>query len=104
MPGILRLSREPVNTFLPTHACNTRRLTFYTPQPSKQAMARKLRIFAGPEHGLEGKVELVPLDMPPRALRVKGPVLELEEGFEPFNPEAYYKRFGHRLAAAKAGQ
>lgn len=76
----------------------------YIPQPSKQAMARKLRIFAGPEHGLEGKVELVPLDMPPRALRVKGPVLELEEGFEPFNPEAYYKRFGHRLAAAKAGQ
>ena len=60
-------------------------------------MARKLRIFAGERHTFEGHPGLVPFDMPPRKLREKGELFELPPGFEPFNPEAYYKRFGHRL-------
>ena len=70
-------------------------------------MARKLRIFTGPEHGLEGHPALLPFEMPPRKLREKGVLFELPEGFEPFNPAVYQKRYGHRLhkaAAAAAGQ
>lgn len=63
-----------------------------------QAMARKLRIYAGPEHGLEGQVELVPMDIPRRNVNVRGPILKLTGGFVPFNPEAYQKRFGPWLA------
>ncbi len=60
-------------------------------------MARKLRIFAGEWHAFEGHPELRPFQMPPRKLREKGDLFELPPGFEPFNPEAYYKRYGHRL-------
>jgi len=37
------------------------------------------------------------VQMPPRKLRVKEPLWELEEGFEPMNPVAYLKRYGHQL-------
>lgn len=64
----------------------------------RRSMARKLRIYPGPEHDLEGTgAEIVEFVMPPRKLREKGEVLELPEGFEPFNPQAYWKRYGHRL-------
>ena len=65
-------------------------------------MARKLRIYAGPEHGLEGHPALLPFQMPPRKLREKGVLFELPEGFEPFNPAVYQKRYGHRLNKAAA--
>ena len=58
----------------------------------RRAMARKLRIFPGPEHGFEGHPDLVPYKMPPRKLRDKGEVYELPEGFQPFNPEVYWKK------------
>lgn len=65
-------------------------------------MARKLRIFLGEEHPFEGHPALLKFDMPPRKLREKGDMLELPEGWEPLNPEAYMKRYGHRLAKAAA--
>lgn len=61
-------------------------------------MARKLRIFAGDRHEFEGHPDLVPFQPPPRKLRSKGELFELPPGFEPFNPDAYQSRFGHRLA------
>lgn len=67
-----------------------------------QAMARKLRIYADNEHPYTDRPDVVKFEMPPRNLRNKGVLLELPEGFEPFNPEAYNKRFGHRLAKLKA--
>jgi hypothetical protein len=74
-----------------------------------QSMARKLRIFVGERHDFEQQPQLVKFEMPPRKLREKGALFELPPGFEPFNPQAYYKKFGHRLgkeqqAAAAAGQ
>lgn len=59
-------------------------------------MARKLRIFPGAEHGLEGKgLQLVASELPPRRVRVRGEVMQLDGGFVPFNQEAYNRRFGH---------
>lgn len=59
-------------------------------------MARKLRIFPGAEHGLEGKgLQLVASELPPRRVRVRGEVMHLDGGFVPFNREAYNRRFGH---------
>ena len=63
-----------------------------------QSMARKLRIFLDERHPFEDHPSLVEFEMPPRKLRVKGDLLVLPPGFEPLNPEAYYKRYGHRLA------
>ena len=64
----------------------------------RRSMARKLRIYPGPQHEFEGTgVEIVDFEMRPRKLREKGGVLRLPEGFEPFNPQAYWKRYGHRL-------
>lgn len=42
--------------------------------------------------------------MPPRKLRNKGSFLEIPEGFEPMNPDAYMKKFGHRLAREQLKQ
>lgn len=72
----------------------------------RRSMARKLRIYPGPDHEFEGVegAEVVPFEMPPRKLRIKGSLLELPPGFEPFNPEAYWKRYGHRLGKDAAEQ
>jgi hypothetical protein len=67
-------------------------------------MARKLRIFAGERHDFEGHPDLVPYQPPPRRLRDKGELFELPPGFEPFNPQAYHSRFGHRLARQQQQQ
>lgn len=40
---------------------------------------------------------LVPWESPPRRRRIREPIFELPEGFEPLNPDAYRKRFGHML-------
>jgi hypothetical protein len=65
-------------------------LMHLSPHPAAmpQAMARKLRIFAGERHEFEGHPELTPLELEPRKLRSRGPLFELPPGFEPFNPEA----------------
>ena len=65
-------------------------------------MARKLRIYPGPRHDFEGRPDLLPFTPPPRKLRAKGELFELPPGFEPFNPSAYFKRFGHRLQGGDA--
>ncbi|KAL4457973.1 hypothetical protein ABPG75_012838 [Micractinium tetrahymenae] len=69
----------------------------------RRSMARKLRIFPGERHEFEGHPALLPFQMPPRKLREKGELFELPPGFEPFNPQAYYKRFGHRLGKQQQG-
>ena len=56
-------------------------------------MARKLRIFAGERHAFEAHPDLVPWQAPPRKLRQKGMPFDIPEGYEPFNPEAYHRRF-----------
>ncbi len=67
-------------------------------------MTRKLRIFLDEQHPFEDHPALLKFDMPPRKLREKGDLLELPEGFEPLNPEAYFKRYGHRLAKLQQEQ
>jgi hypothetical protein len=64
---------------------------------SMQSMERKLRIFPGPDHPFAQAGDVVPFEMRPRKLREKGDLLVLPEGFQPFNKEAYEKRYGHRL-------
>lgn len=68
----------------------------------RRAMARKLRVFPGPDHEFQEEPGLVDFEMPPRKLREKGELLVLPEGYEPMNEEAYWKRFGHRIAKMKA--
>lgn len=63
-----------------------------------QSMARKLRIYLDEDHPFDQHPELLKFEMPPRKLREKGDLLVLPEGYEPMNPEAYFKRYGHRLA------
>lgn len=63
----------------------------------RRSMARKLRIYTGERHDFEGHPQLQTFTMPPRKLRVKGELFELPPGFEPFNPQAYYAKYGHRL-------
>lgn len=63
----------------------------------RKEMSRKLRIYPGPEHGITG-VNIEPMKLPPRKIREKESLFILPEGFEPFNPEAYWKRYGTRLA------
>lgn len=58
----------------------------------RRSMARKLRIFAGNDHEFVGHPALVVHQMPPRTLRDKGDVFVAPEGFEPFNPEVYWKK------------
>lgn len=58
----------------------------------RNSMARKLRIFPGDQHDFNDYPDIVPFEMPPRKLKNRGDVTMLPEGFEPMNPEAYYKR------------
>ena len=59
----------------------------------RRSMARKLRIYPGPDHDFHGRdVDVVKFEMPPRKVRDKGDLLELPPGFEPFNPGLYWKR------------
>ena len=68
----------------------------------RREMARRLRIFAGPAHPFAGHPGAAPLELPPRKLREKGPMMEIPAGYEPLNPEAHARRYGHRIAAAAA--
>ena len=62
-----------------------------------QERARKLRIFPDDQHPFANHPQLVPWDVPPRRRRVKEPLFQLPEGFEPLNSTAYRKRFEHML-------
>ena len=64
---------------------------------SVQERARKLRIFPDEEHPFTQHPQLVPWEMAPRKKRVKEPLFELPEGYEPLNSTAYRKRFEHML-------
>jgi ribosomal protein L13 len=69
--------------------------------------ARKLRLFAGPEPlGLDG-VPLVPLEMPPRRIRLKSGLpddFELPPHLVPMNPEAWAAESANRQKALKMRQ
>ena len=65
-----------------------------------QERARKLRIFPDEEHPFAEHPALVPWQVPPRRRRVREPLFQLPEGFQPLNPTAYRKRFGHMLPEA----
>lgn len=67
----------------------------------RKSRDRKLRIYPDAEHPFQEHARLVPWQPPPRALRVKRPLWDLPEGFEPLNPEAYLKRYGHQLSEEK---
>ena len=55
----------------------------------RREMMRKLRVFPGDKHAFE-EHELVPFEMPPRAIRnKKTPVVDVPEGFQPMNPERH---------------
>lgn len=64
---------------------------------SVQERARKLRIFPDDQHPFANHPQLVPWDVPTRRRRVKEPLFQLPEGFEPLNSTAYRKRFEHML-------
>ena len=66
----------------------------------RRAMARKLRIFPGPEHDFENHPALVKQELPPRKIRDKGDIFEVPEGFQPFNPNVYEKKL-ERLQASR---
>ena len=68
-----------------------------------QARMRKLRIFPGEEHPFKDDPRLVPWTMPPRKLKVKEGIFEVPDGFEPLNPRAYQRRFGHLLPEGRLG-
>ena len=57
----------------------------------RKARMRKLRIFPGEEHDFQD-MPLEPLPMPPRNIKPKVPLVPLQDGFEPCNPEEYAKR------------
>lgn len=67
----------------------------------RKARDRKLRIFADADHPFKDHLRLIAWEPPPRALRRKRPLWELPDGFQPFNPEAYLKRYGHQLSDEK---
>lgn len=62
-----------------------------------QARALKLRIFLDDDHPFKDDPRLVEVEPIQRKLRVREPLFELPEGFEPLNQAAYRKRFGHML-------
>ena len=62
-----------------------------------QPRALKLRIYDEEEHPFQDDPRVVPFQMPPRKLRVKEPLFEVPDGFQPMNRSAYRKRFGHLL-------
>ncbi|KAK9841542.1 hypothetical protein WJX74_007538 [Apatococcus lobatus] len=63
----------------------------------RKARALKLRLFPGSKHPFEEHPQLVPWEPPPRRIRIREPLPDLEEGYEPMNPDAYLRRFGHML-------
>jgi large subunit ribosomal protein L13 len=65
----------------------------------RRSMARKLRIFPGSNHAFEGQegLDVVAMELRPRKIRGKGDVLEVPEGFEPMNPDVYWKKYGNRI-------
>mmetsp|Transcript_20355 Transcript_20355/g.36315 ORF Transcript_20355/g.36315 Transcript_20355/m.36315 type:complete len:208 (-) Transcript_20355:49-672(-) len=72
---------------------------------------RKLRIFPDEEHEFEGEeVELKAMEMPPRNIVFKWrehAVDALEEGFEPVNPEVYWRKrnlFLNHIARKEAAE
>lgn len=65
-----------------------------------QKRALKLRIYDDEEHPFTDDPRVVKWEMPPRRLRIKEPLFELPEGFEPMNKHAYGLRFGHMLPEA----
>ena len=55
----------------------------------RREMMRKLRVFPGERHAFE-EHELVPFEMPPRAIRKKNtPIVDVPDGFQPMNPEQH---------------
>jgi hypothetical protein len=66
-----------------------------------QERARKLRIFPDEEHPFADHPDLVPWQYPPRRRRIKEPLFDVPDGFEPLNANAYRKRFGHMLSPEK---
>lgn len=60
----------------------------------------KLRIYDDDEHPFKNDPRVVKFEPPPRNLRIKEPLFELPDGFQPMNREAYRKRFGHLLPEA----
>lgn len=65
-----------------------------------QVRALKLRLFPGEQHPFGQHPQLVPWEPPPRRIRIREPLPDVEEGFEPMNPDAYIRRFGHMLPEA----
>ena len=65
-----------------------------------QARALKLRLFPGSKHPFEQHPQLVPWEPPARRIRIREPLPDVEEGYEPMNPDAYLRRFGHMLPEA----
>ena len=60
----------------------------------RDARARKLRLFAGPDHPFGGDPRLVDWAPSPRQLRVKEASVVLPDGFVPLNPARFERRFG----------
>lgn len=55
----------------------------------RREMMRKLRVFPGERHAFE-EHELVPFEMPPRAIRKKKtPIVDVPDGYQPMNPEQH---------------
>ena len=53
-----------------------------------QGRDRKLRIFPSADHPFQDHPRLIGWEPSPRRLRIKEPLFELPEGWEPMNPEA----------------
>jgi hypothetical protein len=54
-------------------------------------------VFLDAEHPFKADPRLVEQQLPWRRLREKEPVFIVPEDFVPMNPDAYIKRYGHRL-------
>ncbi|KAK9801927.1 hypothetical protein WJX73_005542 [Symbiochloris irregularis] len=63
----------------------------------RQARMRKLCIYPDAEHPFDQDT-LVPWTPPERRLRIKEAAFKVPEGFQPLNPAAYTRRFGHLLS------
>lgn len=59
---------------------------------------RKLCIYPDAEHPFHADT-LIPWRMPERRLRIKEAAFAVPEGFQPLNPAAYTRRFGHLLSS-----
>ena len=67
-----------------------------------QARALKLRIYDDEEHPFKNDPRVVRFEMPPRKIRTTEALFELPDGFQPMNPDAYRRRFGHLLPESAA--